>query len=37
MFNLASDTRGILSTLASDIFERLKTNAGKAIKIPRDY
>ena len=29
-------TRGILSSPASDVYERLKTN-GKAIKIARDY
>ena len=28
--------RGILSTPASDVYERLKTNS-KAIKIARDY
>ena len=32
MCNLAFDTRGIVSTPASDIYEQLKTNAGKAIK-----
>ena len=32
----AFDARGILSTPASDVYERLKTN-GKAIKIARDY
>ena len=32
MFNLAFDTRGVLSTPASDIFERLKTNAAKRLK-----
>ena len=37
MCNQAFDTRGILSTPANDIYERLKTNAGKAIKIARDY
>ena len=37
MCNLAFDTRGIVSTPASDIYEQLKTNAGKAIKIVRDY
>ena len=30
------NTRGILNTPASDVYERLKTN-GKAIKIARDY
>ena len=32
----AFDTRGILSTPASDVYDRLKTN-GKAIKIAKDY
>ena len=32
----AFDTRGILSTPASDVYERLKTN-GKVFKIARDY
>ena len=32
----AFDTRGILSTPACDVYERLETN-GKAIKIARDY
>ena len=32
----AFDTRSILSTPASDVYERLKTN-GKPIKIARDY
>ena len=32
----AFDTRSILSTPASDVYERLKTN-GKLIKIARDY
>ena len=31
---MAFDTRGILSTPASDVHERLKTN-GTAIKIPK--
>ena len=32
----AFDARSILSTPASDVYERLKTN-GKPIKIARDY